>query len=90
MPRFEVVRGRRVIHADGHQLVESQGGEAFLPHRPLPCVQGMGLIQKRGVLRLRREVDELDHRDVVFSADVRGPFGGSEGFEDGSVISHAP
>jgi len=90
MPRFEVVRGRRVVEADFHKLVEGQGGEALLPHCPLPGVKRMGLVQKRGVLRLRCELDELDHRDAVPRADVRRPFGTSEGFEDGSEVSHAP
>ena len=90
MPRFQVVRGRRVVEADVHQLVEGQRGEPLLPHRPLPGVKGVGLVQKRGVLRLRGELDELDYRDVVPRADVGRPFGTSEGFEDGREVSHEP
>jgi len=90
MPRFQVVRGWRVVKADVHQLVKGQGGEPLLPHRPLLGAECLGLVQKRGVLRPRCELDELDHRDAVLSADVGRPFGTSEGFEDGREVSHEP
>jgi hypothetical protein len=78
MPCFESIFRRRVVQADLHQRIEGERGMPVLPHRPLPRVEGVRLVQELGNLRPRGELDQLDHRHAELRADVLRPIGGGE------------